>query len=189
MKYYSPTEASAEILQVNDQVAEKFSTLTVEQLNWKPNPRSWSIGQVMDHLIVSNSLYFPTFELIISGKKRTNIWEKIGLFRKFFGRFLINGLTPGSDQNIQAPKAFIPTFSEVDPAIFQKFIDTHIKLSGMIKQMEGLDLERIVISSPASAPITYTMKDCVTILTVHQQRHLVQMKRVFQTHAFPNVPE
>ena len=189
MKQFSATEAANEILEINRQVNQKFSSLSTVQLNWKANPKSWSIGQVMDHLNVSNSLYFKLFEDILAGKKRTNLWEKMGLFHGFFGRFLINGLTPGSDNHLQAPKAFIPTYSEVGAEIFQKFLDTQEKLAGYLQNMEGLPLEKIIISSPATSSITYSMKDCVTILGVHQQRHFLQMKRVFQNHSFPQDSE
>jgi hypothetical protein len=31
-----------------------FGTLTIKELNWKPNQNTWSIGQNLDHLIVIN---------------------------------------------------------------------------------------------------------------------------------------
>ncbi|MCB0644745.1 MAG: DinB family protein, partial [Phaeodactylibacter sp.] len=39
-----------------------FEELTEEQLNWKSNRNQWSIGQCIDHLVTSNSTYFPTFQ-------------------------------------------------------------------------------------------------------------------------------
>jgi len=32
-------------------------SLTVNQLNWKPGPGQWSIGQCLEHLAVTNEVY------------------------------------------------------------------------------------------------------------------------------------
>ncbi|MGH7471115.1 MAG: DinB family protein [Longimicrobiales bacterium] len=38
------------------------------QLNWKPAPDSWSVGQCLDHLININREYDPTFDRIQKGE-------------------------------------------------------------------------------------------------------------------------
>ena len=46
-----------EIDNVTNSVQEEFQILSHDQLNWKPNANSWSIGQVINHLIVINTTY------------------------------------------------------------------------------------------------------------------------------------
>jgi len=43
---------------------EEFGSLTATQLNKKPAPEKWSIGQVFDHLIIYNSTYYPIYEKV-----------------------------------------------------------------------------------------------------------------------------
>lgn len=44
-----------------------FSELSGEQLNWKPNPQTWSIAQNLEHLIVVNETYYPVLSALKKG--------------------------------------------------------------------------------------------------------------------------
>jgi uncharacterized damage-inducible protein DinB len=41
---------------------EAFGKLSAKELNWKPNSKTWSIAQNIDHLIVFNETYFSIIE-------------------------------------------------------------------------------------------------------------------------------
>ena len=55
-----------------------------------------------------------------------------------------------------------------------------------MKATEHLNLEKIVVTSPAAAAITYSLMDAYRIIVVHEQRHFQQAKRVIQESGFPN---
>ena len=58
---------------ISEKVGSTFGKLSAEQINWKPNAKSWSIGQCFEHLIVTNELYFPiddAFDILIMHEKR-----------------------------------------------------------------------------------------------------------------------
>ncbi len=57
---------------------QSFGHLSVRQLNSKPHPEQWSVGQCLHHLVTSNSTYFPIFEKIIAGEKGATLWERRG---------------------------------------------------------------------------------------------------------------
>jgi hypothetical protein len=42
--------------EAGEKVKNEFENITQEQLNWKPAPESWSIGQCLDHLVVADCL-------------------------------------------------------------------------------------------------------------------------------------
>src|SRR5687768_7268766 len=73
-----------------------FGDLTAQQLNWKPTPDVWSIGQCFDHLITSNKTYIPEIEQVLLGKKKSTFWEAIPLLPNLSGRLLIKYLSPQS---------------------------------------------------------------------------------------------
>ncbi len=66
-----------EARRIAEEVRKHFAGLSKEELNWKPNPRSWSIVQCLEHLIAANRCYFPIFEEIILGEKKKRLLEKI----------------------------------------------------------------------------------------------------------------
>lgn len=55
---------SKELSNLTEQFQTHFGGLSKEELNWKPNPAVWSIAQNIDHLIVVNKSYYPTFEAL-----------------------------------------------------------------------------------------------------------------------------
>lgn len=61
--------------EAGEKVITGLSNLTSEQLNWKPGEESWSIGQCLDHLIISDCLYFPAFKKIAEGKHEMSFWK------------------------------------------------------------------------------------------------------------------
>ncbi|HTH38149.1 MAG TPA: DinB family protein, partial [Pyrinomonadaceae bacterium] len=60
-------QVTAELQKTADDARSTFGSLSVEQLNWKPAEKSWSIAQCFDHLITTHSLYFPLFERMAMG--------------------------------------------------------------------------------------------------------------------------
>jgi hypothetical protein len=57
-----------QIDQTTKKLIATFSDLNSEQLNWKPDPGTWSIAQNIAHFLLNKS-YFQSFEKI---KLRTN---------------------------------------------------------------------------------------------------------------------
>jgi len=82
---------------------QTFGDLTAQQLNWKPNAESWSIGQCFDHLMTANESYFPIIEQIIKGEKPRTFWESLPVLPTFFGWMLIKYLSPESTKKLKAP--------------------------------------------------------------------------------------
>jgi hypothetical protein len=54
-----------------------------------------------------------------------------------------------------------------------------------ITKIENTDLAKTKITSPASRFINYSLKGLLLIITLHEQRHLLQAKRVMQSNDFP----
>ena len=48
-------------------IESTFAVLTVPQLNWKPEAEIWSVGECINHLVVTNELYYKKMsELVIN---------------------------------------------------------------------------------------------------------------------------
>ncbi|HNJ41457.1 MAG TPA: DinB family protein [Acidobacteriota bacterium] len=164
---------------------QTFGDLTHDQINWKPTAQQWSIGQCFDHLITTNRTYFPTYEAILRGDKKSTIWEKLPVLPGFWGSWLIKTLLPDSGKKLKAPPAFAPTQSTVEAGIIRRFQDEQAQLINFLKQMAHIDLKKTIITSPAAAIVTYSLFDTCTITVVHEHRHFQQAKRVMDVAGFP----
>jgi len=178
----------ANIVAAANKVAEDarsaFAHLTPAQLNWKPAPERWSVGQCFDHLITTNKGYFPSVENVLAGKKRT-FMESLPVLPGLAGKLLIKSLDPSSTRKIKAPKKFQPAQSDINASVINDFIDQQNRIVEKMKATEHLDLEIIVITSPAASAITYSLMDAYRLIVVHEQRHFQQAKRVMEESAFP----
>jgi|SRR4030095_6290078 hypothetical protein len=164
----------------------EFSRLNVEQLNWKPAPQRWSVAQCFDHLVTTNASYFPTFDAVVNGQKRTTVIERFPLLPKVWGNLLIKSLDPTTTRKMKAPGRFQPSSSAISGSIIEDFVAHQTKVAEAIDATSKFDPERIVITSPAASMITYSLMDAFRIIVVHEKRHFQQAQRVTQEPGFPS---
>ena len=167
-------------------VRAEFGALRTDQLNWKPAADTWSVGQCFDHLLTSNSEYFPIFDRVLQGQSKTNtFWERLPGLPRFWGQMLIKSVSPDAARKQKAPKIFAPTTSAVDAGIIPRFIDQQERVISYLNTITAVDADRIIITSPVARVITYSLLDACRVIVAHEQRHMLQARRVTQLPEFP----
>jgi DinB family protein len=161
-----------------------FGHLNRDQLNWKPSAERWSVAQCFDHLLTANQSYFPTIDEVLAGKKQT-LWERIPVLPGLAAKMLIKYLDPASTRKIKAPKRFEPAQSDITATVIDDFVAQQATLTEKMDATKHLDLDHVVITSPAASAITYSLLDAYRIIVVHEHRHFQQAKRVTEEPAFP----
>jgi len=171
---------------VAPQVRAECGSLRADQLNWKPSPDKWSVGQCFDHLIVSNAEYFPIFDRVLQGAKTTNtIWESLPGLPRLWGQMLIKAVSPDGARKQKAPKILAPTTSAVDAGIITRFIDQQERVVSYLNTITAVDAGTIIITSPVARVITYSLLDACRVIVAHEQRHILQARRLMQLPEFP----
>jgi hypothetical protein len=181
----SLSEILSEAEAISKEAQAIFGKLSFEQINWKPNAESWSIGQCFDHLITGNRSYFPQIDRIIRGEKRTTLWQKMPFMPGFWGKMLINTISPNSNRKFKAPKNLQPSSSNIGPQIISRFAAHQNEVIDKMKTTEGLDLEKVIIYSPVTKVITYSLFDAYRAIVLHERRHFKQAQRVMEAPGFP----
>jgi uncharacterized damage-inducible protein DinB len=171
--------------EAKDKVIVEFSDITLQQLNWKPAPGSWSIGQCLDHLVISDSSYFPALKKIAEGKYKMTIWERWSPFSAICGRILVDKLQEQVKKKMKAPKVFLPSVSNSDIGILQRFHQCHDIFMNYIAVCDKTDLDRTIITSPSIKFVTYSLRNAIRLLIQHQHRHINQAIRVKWSESFP----
>ena len=175
----------ADVRMIADDVRASFGSLSAEQLNWKPSAERWSVAQCFDHLLTSNRGYFPIIESVRSGKKKTRFLERLPVLPGLAGKLLIKSLDPASTRKLKSPKNFEPAQSNISPTVIDDFVAQQEQVIEGMKSTSHLDLEKIVITSPAVSFVAYSMMDAYRVIVVHEQRHVQQAKRVVAEPSFP----
>jgi hypothetical protein len=157
--------------------------LTATQLTWTPPAGGWSIGQVLEHLVVVADSYFKVLRPLVYrpgtpiAPLGRNLWDPT-----WMGRLLVSSLR--SKRRMPAPKIW-----RVDgaprPGVVQAFLDHQQIMVQLMRAAAALDWNRVRFSSPASRLLRLNLGDGFTALVVHSQRHALQMERIRQQPQFP----
>lgn len=150
--------------------------LTTVQLNWRPSPTEWSIGQCLDHLLVSNTVYLPPIASALQRARRATVDEIVPGW--FGGWFLRTQIAPSpASKKGKAPKKITPV-SEVDGTILERFLDSNEQARQMVARAGVFDVNHVRFRNPFVPLIRFTAGTGFEILSKHQDRHLRQAERV-----------
>ena len=166
-------------------VINEFGSLRADQLNWTNHPEKWSIAQCLEHLVVSDRLYYPIFTKILEGNYKMSFWQRRSPFSKMFGRLLINQMQETASRKFKSPKAFRPNLITSGTDIIDRFSKHQDELVDYMQELNLKNMEQIVISSPATSVVTYSLGDALQIIIKHQYRHLNQAARMKVENGFP----
>jgi hypothetical protein len=167
------------------EIQRQLGGLSTAQLNWKPNPKEWSLGQCIEHLILTSTTYFPQIEALLAGTKTKTFWERLPLAPKLFAANLIFVLEPKRKLAVPTAGVFTPTMSAVDPQILQLFAARQARLRELMQASAHFNLERTIITSPAATFVTYSLLDAFRIIVIHGQHHYAHTARIMALPQFP----
>jgi broad specificity phosphatase PhoE len=160
------------------------SALTLQQLNWKPNPSAWSVGQCLEHLSVGNEVYVRAMSGSLTGRPTAVVQDiRPGWFGRWFIRTYIEP-SPHT-KRARAPKKITPG-SRADPSVLDRFVRSNDAVRDLMYRARNCDVNRIRFPNPFVSVIRFTVGTGFEILSKHQSRHLLQAERVkdvMESHA------
>lgn len=175
-----------ELQSITDDARAIFGQLSERQVNWKPSAEQWSVGQCFDHLIKTNGRFFPKLEQLARGEHQSTLWERLSPFSGIFGRMMLKSLAPDSSRKFKAPPGIQPATSDIDASVISRFAEHQNELAEKIRRATAVaDPEKTIVTSPVAKAVTYSLRDALRILVVHERRHFEQARRVTQTEGFP----
>lgn len=172
-----------------------FGDLNEEQLNWKPNPDSWSIAECLEHLnLVSETYLQQTAERV-----RRSITKGKLSKRHFKSNWLTNSviknISLGDDNQprnyVRAPKHYDPAYkvnnefrsSLSGKTVLEQFLSSQKQLLELLKLSEQVNLK---VKVPTHYFFKLPLGDVLRFLVRHAERHIVQAQRVRNEETFPS---
>lgn len=151
--------------------------LTPEQLNWKPAPEKWSVGQCLEHLAITNEVYLGPIADALAGPPSGTVDE---ITPGWFGRWFIrNYIAPSAQtRRARAPRTITPVLSRVEPAILERFLHGNREVRELIPRAGGYDVNRLRFKNPFIPLLRFTVGTGFEIISKHEHRHLLQAERV-----------
>lgn len=160
---------------------EAFGKLTTEELNWKPNSKTWSIAQNIDHLILFNETYFSIIESLRNKTYKTPFLGRFKGLVSFFGKAVLKGVQPDRKKRMKTFPIWKPAKSEISVEILNQLKAHQTLLKNTIKKSNDLIEKGTVISSPANTNIVYELEKAFEIILAHEKRHFKQSKEIVES--------
>jgi hypothetical protein len=158
--------------------------LTNAQLNWKPRPQAWSVGQCLEHLCISNEVYIDPMTESLGGPPAGPVDE---ITPGWFGRWFIRRYIEPTTQRTRAraPRKIVPVARQIDSSILDRFIASNTAVRNVVGRAREHDVNRVRFRNPFVPLVRFTVGTGLQIIARHNHRHLLQAERVIDLPDFP----
>jgi len=161
---------------------ENFNSLSTEQLRWKASEKTWSIAQVLDHVVLTNTTYVNHMEKILSKEKNQHKAPKEVFKSDWMGKRFMKALMPDSGEKFKSPRIFMPATHPQD--VLSRLRQSNRLLKSFIQKAAQYDLN-IRIPLLESRLIRLRLGDRISTLIMHEKRHARQAMQIKLHPEFP----
>lgn len=171
-----------DLFEQNIERAKQFRDIPNDLLTFKPDSKSWSAGEIFQHLVKFNRLYLSFIRRAVdtSGKKKA---KSESFSPRFIISFLIRFLRPPYRIKIGTIAPMYPVDSESDNyrRYLEELIDSNETIIEEIQvfKKELLDLNRTKGKNPVFK-FQMTVIEFLLMFEAHQQRHFWQTEKTLK---------
>jgi hypothetical protein len=167
----------AEAIATRERIAAMVRPLNPSKINEHPEPKGWSVGQVLEHLCVADELYEAPLDALLRSARQdagapTREWKP-----SFIGGRIASALL--NPKPLKGPKVFRPGPTPRN-GVVEVLLAREMKFVKAMDDASLFDWRALRISSPAlpSWAPTMNLGDGFRIHTVHLTRHSHQIERL-----------
>lgn len=158
-----------------------FGSLSKEELNYQPNPKTWSIAQNIDHLVLINSTYFNVFTEAESNSIKLPFYGNFGFISSFFGNLILKAVESERKKKGKTFNAWEPSESDIPVSILDTFSKSQEDLKLHISNLDEALHKDAIIYTPVSKKIILPLNTAIEIVITHENRHFNQAKEILET--------
>ena len=148
------------------------------------DPSRWSVAECVAHLNMTSEAYVPLIReaIVEAGSRQQSAREYAGTFiGRMFGALVgplpsIGGRRIG---RVKTPAEFVPSGDMEKDVVVAEFRRLQDELTGLIREGDGLALDKVLITSPFGGKVRYDCYSALVLIPRHQERHLQQADAVW----------
>lgn len=157
------------------------STVPAEKWAQRPSEGSWSVAECVAHLNLTSEAYVGRMREAIARGRSAGGTAPAHFRRDPFGWLVWRAVRPETKAKIRTSAAFVGTSGTPVAQLVADFDRYQDEFTRMLREADGLPLNRLKIVSPFGPGLKYSVYSAFTILPAHQHRHLQQAERAWQT--------
>jgi uncharacterized damage-inducible protein DinB len=180
-EYYTDEQILNSFRVSKQRVNDLLEDIDEEQFNAKPDSKTWSIGECIDHMNKTGALYLRQ----IRQKVRIEKALDRGINRKsseikprFISSILIKSMEPPVKFKLRSPKSFKPRSELNKEETRLKFRELQDQFIEQFKYLEENNLLHKRMTSPATNLLKMELGEVFLFIAAHQRRHLWQAENL-----------
>jgi hypothetical protein len=151
---------------------DEVSSLSQAQLDFKPSPRSWSIRQVIDHLVVVGQIYWDDLQKALKTPMRDRAPASGDAEILWYGIDRSYRETALAPEN---PRGQLPDLQSA----FAAYRKHHARLHEYAKTTND-DLRKLYVERQRSDAYQWAL-----LISTHEQRHILQIREIKADQKYP----
>lgn len=180
-------ELTTELLKLRVLAQQRFRNLSEQQLNRRPSPSRWSVGQCLEHLNIVGGHYLPEIRARLGRAQARGTQPMPTVRRGFIGARLVADMrAPASEKTLISPQRYAPTGNRLPRTVaevFSRQLDELLRLLLLARQVNA---NTVRIPNPLFPLLRLRLPDTLEFLVAHIQRHVRQAEAVLA--AMPPAP-
>ena len=151
----------------------------------RSDPSRWSTAECVAHLNLTSEAYVPRIQKAIEQARALPAKENGGYRRDIlgwlFGKMVGPLPTIGKARigKVKTTPAFVPTGNFPKSELLAEFKRLQLELMRLVRECDGLQIDKVKITSPFGEKIQYNCYSALVLLPRHQERHLQQAELVW----------
>lgn len=148
-----------------------------EEWHRRPPGGGWSAAECIAHLNLTAEAYLPGLDEAIRDARSAGGAPPKRIRKDFFGWIIWKSSAPDARFKVKTTPAFIPTAEASREALIADFERLQKELLDRISLADGLPVHRAKVRSVFDSRVSYSLFSALSILAVHEHRHLGQAER------------
>jgi DinB superfamily len=149
---------------------------------WRPDAKSWSVAECLDHLAIANREYLramqPAAERTLMQGRRRRGPARPGVIGRWFVRTLEPPVT--SRFKRAAPERIRPRRAPSLGDSLGQFRASHDEVRAFLRRYADIDLAGARFPNPFVRGVRFSLATGLHVIAAHERRHLWQARRVRQ---------
>jgi len=167
----------AESIAARDRIAALVRPLDGAQLTEHPEPKGWSIGEVLEHLLIADELYDDSMTKLLASSRpdagaAAREWKPT-----FLGKWIAESLI--APKKLKGPPAFRVRHGPRN-GVVEAFLARELQFVSLMDDAVRFDWNALKIHSPALPRFMprLNLGDAFRVHVVHVTRHAKQIERL-----------
>ena len=161
------------------QYLDRIEHVSDAQWHWRPAPFRWSVGEVAEHIMLTEGRLFGAVQGAMASPVNPNWQAKTTGKDAFIERAL-----PNRSVRAQAPLEIRPTGKLSREEVIQRFKDQRARIMEFVQKTDE-PLKAHTLEHPMPVFNTLNAYDWLVYIPMHTERHLKQMAEVIAASGYP----